>query len=236
MIQGTAQPRLVMVRAMVTTKPCYRVHASTPKDQWQALWDGACKRTMRSNWSDKQWSDKEWSGSGLTNPTTRYPPGRGSSKLTPSSEGRGFDFAASPRISNTIARNHLAWYMRRPCELRDVAWRGFPGVLPPERLAVLWRIVQTRSDVAGKLLTCEFTKKQRFEHHARPRRASAASISALRTGADMSKTGAGTGSCAGAKTEPGCGRSSHEWTEDQTGRRRLANGDVDGGRRVHSTD
>ena len=34
------------------------------------------------------------------------------------------------------------------------------------------------------------------------------------------KTGAGAGSCTGAKTEPDRGRSNHEWTEDRAGRRK----------------
>ena len=52
----------------------------------------------------------------------------------------------------------------------------------------------------------------------------------------MFKTGAGAGSCAGAKIELDCRRSDHERMEDQTGGRRLANADADWGWLVHTAD
>ena len=39
-----------------------------------------------------------------------------------------------------------------------------------------------------------------------------------------------------AELDPNCRRSSHEWTDDQAGRQRLANIDADEGRRVHTAD
>ena len=52
----------------------------------------------------------------------------------------------------------------------------------------------------------------------------------------MCRTGAGAGSSAGADKEPDRRQSNHEWTDDQSGRRRLANMDSDGGSLVHAAD
>ena len=77
-------------------------------------------------------------------------------------------------------------------------------------------------------------KEKKFGHHAKPKRASA--TAPLRTGADMCRTGVGTGSSAGADKGPDRRQSNHEWTDDQAGRRRLANTDSDGGSLVHVAD
>ena len=74
---------------------------------------------------------------------------------------------------------------------------------------------------------------KRIGHHARPRRASA--TAPLRTGADRCRTGVGAGSSAGADKGPDRRQSNHEWTDDQAGRRRLANTDSDGGSPVPMT-
>ena len=52
----------------------------------------------------------------------------------------------------------------------------------------------------------------------------------------MCKTGVRAGSSAGADKEPDRRQSNHEWTDDQAGRRRLANTDLDGGGLVHAAD
>ena len=52
----------------------------------------------------------------------------------------------------------------------------------------------------------------------------------------MCKTGVVAGSSAGADKEPDRRQSNHERTDDQAGRRRLANTDSDGGSLVHATD
>ena len=76
-------------------------------------------------------------------------------------------------------------------------------------------------------------KKKQVGHHARPRRASA--TAPRRTGADMCKTGSGTGKCARAKSNTVQRRSNHARTEDQAGREKRANTDAAGGWRVHTT-
>ena len=50
----------------------------------------------------------------------------------------------------------------------------------------------------------------------------------------MCRTGVGTGSSAGADKGPDRRQSNHEWTDEQAGRRRLANTDSDGGSPVHA--
>ena len=50
----------------------------------------------------------------------------------------------------------------------------------------------------------------------------------------MCRTGVGAGSSAGADKGPDRRQSNHEWTDDQAGRRRLANTDSDGGSPVHA--
>ena len=70
------------------------------------------------------------------------------------------------------------------------------------------------SDTASKL------PKNIYRHHAKPKRASA--TAPLCTEVDMCKTGVGAGSSAGADKEPNRRQSNHEWTDDQAGRRRLA--------------
>ena len=54
----------------------------------------------------------------------------------------------------------------------------------------------------------------------------------------MCKTYVGAGSSAGAEKEPGRRQSNHEWTDDQAGRRRLANTGSDAGslELVHAAD
>ena len=52
----------------------------------------------------------------------------------------------------------------------------------------------------------------------------------------MCRTGLGAGSSAGADKGPDCRKSNLEWTDDQAGRRRLANTDPDGGSLVHAAD
>ena len=54
----------------------------------------------------------------------------------------------------------------------------------------------------------------------------------------MCKIGAGAGSSVGADTQPKRRRRrrDHEWTDDQAGRRRVANTDADEGRGVHATN
>ena len=52
----------------------------------------------------------------------------------------------------------------------------------------------------------------------------------------MCRTGVGAGSSAGADKGPDFRQSNHEWTDDQAGRRRLANTDSDGGSLVHAAD
>ena len=52
----------------------------------------------------------------------------------------------------------------------------------------------------------------------------------------MCKTGAGAGSNAGVDKEPDRRQSNHEWTNDQAGRRRLANIESDGGSLVHAAN
>ena len=64
-------------------------------------------------------------------------------------------------------------------------------------------------------------------HHAKPKRASA--TAPLRTGADTCSTGADARSSTGAYKEADRRQSNHERTDDQAGRRRLANTDSDGG-------
>ena len=77
--------------------------------------------------------------------------------------------------------------------------------------------------VAGLVYLAQKTNKQKIGHHARPRRASA--TAPLRTGADMCRTGVGTGSSAGADKGLDRRQSNHEWTDNHAGRRRLANTD-----------
>ena len=50
----------------------------------------------------------------------------------------------------------------------------------------------------------------------------------------MCRTGVGAGSSAGADKGPDRRQSNHEWTDDQAGRRGLANTDSDGGDPVHA--
>ena len=52
----------------------------------------------------------------------------------------------------------------------------------------------------------------------------------------MCRTGIGAGSSAGADKGPDRRQSNHAWTDDQAGRRRLANTDSDGGSLVHAAD
>ena len=73
-----------------------------------------------------------------------------------------------------------------------------------------------------------------IRHHAKPKRAPA--TAPLRTGADMCKTGVGAGSSTGVYKEPDRRQSNYERTDDQSGKRRLANTDSDGGSLVHAAD
>ena len=77
-------------------------------------------------------------------------------------------------------------------------------------------------------------QKNKKGHHAKPKRASA--TSPLRTWADMCRTGVGAGSRARADKGPDRRQSNHESTDDQAGRRRLANTDSNGGSLVHAAD
>ena len=86
--------------------------------------------------------------------------------------------------------------------------------------------------MASKLFTIKKKIYKKNGHHARPRRASA--TAPLRTGADMCRIGVGAGSSAGAGKGPDRRQSNHEGTDDQAGRRRLANTDSDGGSLVHA--
>ena len=52
----------------------------------------------------------------------------------------------------------------------------------------------------------------------------------------MCRTGVGAESSAGADKGPHRRQSKHEWTDNQAGRRRLANTDSDGGSLVHAAD
>ena len=93
--------------------------------------------------------------------------------------------------------------------------------------------------VVAVLRRCPIRKKSKIKnkkmgHHAKPKRASA--TAPLRTGADMCSTGVGAGSRAGADKGPDRRQSNHEWTDDQAGRRRLANTDSDGDSPVHAAD
>ena len=81
---------------------------------------------------------------------------------------------------------------------------------------------------------CKRVTKKKIGHHAKPKQAPA--TAPLRTGADMCRTGVGAGSSAGADEGPDRRQSNHEWTDDQAGRRRLANSNSDGGSLVHAAD
>ena len=114
------------------------------------------------------------------------------------------------------------------CSGHFVRVQDFPSGVPA--LGVTAGPSQPQRTHRGSRYSC----KTKIGHRAKPKRASA--TSPLRTGADMCKTGVGAGSSAGADKEPERWQSNHEWTDDQAGRRRLANTDPDGGSLIRAAD
>ena len=107
-------------------------------------------------------------------------------------------------------------------------------------MSCVYKRVKGRSHTGEKRI-CTHSKrtpctkqKKNIGHHTKSKRASA--TAPLRTGANMCRTGVGAGSSAGADKGPDRRQSNHERTDDQAGRRRLANTDSDGGSLVHAAD
>ena len=90
----------------------------------------------------------------------------------------------------------------------------------------------------GYVIMHTYTENFNNKKHRTSRQTQAGMATApLRTGPDMCRTGVGAGSSAGDRRQTADRRqSNHEWTDDQAGRRRLANTDSDGGSLVHAAD
>ena len=112
-------------------------------------------------------------------------------------------------------------------------WFGFVGSALLLAVVLCWVDCWFDSWVLlGLLRFLHVTPTKKIGYHARHRRVSA-TVPPHRGGHVQNR--AGTGSSAGADTEPNRRRSNQEWTDDHARRRRFANMDADGGRR-HAAD